>query len=92
MAQASSVLSFTDLEAEAEAAAGLGSDATVVQWLECGGSTRAWDDACPSGEPARFVKTTLTRGFMPLFGTVGYPNAQADGSVLLTVHATLRVS
>jgi hypothetical protein len=91
MVQASSALGFSDLEAQAEAAAGAGSDATVEQWLECGGSTRNWDDACPSGEPARYVKMTLTRGFSPLFGNVGYPNVQPDGTVRLTVHATLRV-
>jgi hypothetical protein len=92
MAQANSNLGFSDLEAQAEAAAGIGSDATIVQWLECGGSTRDWDDFCPNGEPARFVKMTLTRGFSPLFGTVGYPSVQPDGTVRLTVHATLRVS
>lgn len=71
---------------------GSSAEATVEQWLECGGATRAWDDPCPNGEPARFVKLTVMRGFKLLFGTVGYPNVQPDGTVRLTAHATLRVS
>lgn len=91
MAQAGRDGDYNYLKVEAEAAAGAGATATVEQWIECGGSIRAWDDPC-ANNVARFVKLTVRRGFRPLFGTVGFSNAQSDGTVLLTAHATLRVS
>jgi Flp pilus assembly protein TadG len=59
------------LEAEAEAAAGTGSNAIVTAWLECGSSANQLSfttGTCTAGEPyARFVGISVTKPFTPLF-------------------------
>ena len=92
MAQTGRDIDYSFLRTEASTAAGVPESQVVQeQWIECGGSRRSWTEECPSGETARWVKLTITSYFTPLFGTSFYPSAQADGSVMLTAHASLRV-
>lgn len=82
------------LEAEAESAAGEGSDATVTAWLECGTSTTrlAYDGSCASGEPySRHMDVTVTNSFTPMFGTRFFPGANADGTFTVSGLAGVRV-
>lgn len=82
------------LEAEAETAAGAGSDATVSAWLECGSSTqrRAYTDNCSNGEAyARYVGIKITKSFTPMFGTEYFPGANQDGTFTLTGTAGVRI-
>jgi Flp pilus assembly protein TadG len=83
------------IEADAEAAAGSGSNATVDAWLECNHDGVHLDfDAgtCGTGVPyARYVKVSITNTFTPLFGTRFFPGANANGSVNVNGQATLRV-
>ena len=70
-------------DAEAELAAGTGSDATVSYWLECGSSTTrlAYTSSCSPGQAyARFVGISISSSFTPLFGTRFFPGANADGT------------
>jgi Flp pilus assembly protein TadG len=94
MAQTGKDADYEFLKAEAVAAAGV-PEANVVQeqWVECAGSPakKAWSDDCAGGESARYVKLTITGSYTPLFGSMGYLTQQADGTVKLTAHATLRV-
>jgi hypothetical protein len=82
------------LEAEAEAAAGDGADATVSAWLECGSSnTRlGYSSSCSPGQAyARFVGISISTSFTPLFGTRFFPGANADGSFTFEGEAGVRV-
>jgi len=82
------------LEAEAEAAAGDGTDATVSAWLECGSSTTklSYTGSCAEGEAyARFVKISILTNFTPLFGTKYFPGASADGTFTFDGTAGIRV-
>ncbi len=84
----------TTLEIEAETAAGIGSDATVSAWLECGTSTTKLDysSSCSSDEAyARFVGVSITRDFTPLFGTQYFPGANDDGTFTFAGTAGVRV-
>ena len=83
-----------DLEAEAEAAAGTGSDATVTGWLECGSSTTrlAYTGSCTPGEAySRHMDVTITKSFTPMFGTEYFPGANADGTYTLRAKAGVRI-
>jgi hypothetical protein len=85
---------FVFLAEEAAAAAEVPvTNVAQEQWLECAGSStkRDWADECASGDAARYVKLTITGSYTPMFGSMGYLNVQADGTVKLTAHATLRV-
>jgi Flp pilus assembly protein TadG len=83
------------IEADAEAAAGSGSNATVDAWLECNNDGVHLDydtGACGTGVSyARYVKVSITNSFTPIFGTRFFPGANANGSVTVLGQATLRV-
>jgi Flp pilus assembly protein TadG len=82
------------LEAEAEAAAGTGSEATVTAWLECGTSTTrlSFTGTCSSGEAqSRHMDVTVTQDFTPLFGTRFFPGANSDGTFTVTGLAGVRI-
>ena len=81
------------LDAEAEAAAGTGSAATVTAWLECGTSTTrlAYDASCsPGTHSARFVSITITKSFTPMFGP-RWAGANANGTYTLRALSGVRV-
>lgn len=84
---------YSFLEAEAEAAAGTGADATVTQWLECnGGAAQAFTAMCPSAQQtARYVTLEIVKNFDPVFTSAGYPGATSTGMVPLKARASLRV-
>lgn len=93
-AQTGRDVEYSHLRTEAAAAAGVPLEQVVQeQWFECSGSStkRAWNFECPAGIPARYVKLTINGSYAPLFGSMGYLTPQADGTVRLTAHATLRV-
>lgn len=83
-----------DLQADAEAAAGSGSQATVDAWLECNhdGTHLNYDSGtCNDGDPyARYVSVTVTKSFTPLFGTRFFPGANSNGTVTVRGGATIR--
>lgn len=83
------------LQADAQAAAGTGSSATVTAWLECNhdGVQLDFDSgSCGTGVPyARYVKVKVSSTYTPLFGTKFFPGANANGSVNVAGQATLRV-
>jgi Flp pilus assembly protein TadG len=83
------------LQADAQTAAGLGSTATVVSWLECNhdgvhldfdtGSCRA------ETEPfARYVQVTVEKSFTPVFSTRFFSGANSNGTVTLRATAGVR--
>lgn len=82
------------LEADAETAAGQGSDATMSAWLECGSSTTRLPytgGSCSGGEPyARYVGLSITKRFTPMFGTEYFPGANPDGTFTLAGTAGVR--
>lgn len=83
------------LEAEAETAAGTGSDATITAWLECNndGSHLDYDTgSCANAtDPyARYVQITVTQSFTPMFGTALFPQSNANGTVTVTATAGVR--
>lgn len=80
-------------EADAQAAAGTGSTATLTAWLECNGNgvklnidtaTCADTDAL-----AKYVQMSVQKPFTPVFSTRLFPGANTNGTV--TVHATAGV-
>jgi Flp pilus assembly protein TadG len=80
------------IKAQAEAAAGTGSSATVTDWLQCGTSPThlTYTDTCASGATARFVEVSVTKNFTPLFSSF-FPNKNTDGTVTLNGKAGIRV-
>lgn len=94
MAQTGRDNDYAFLAPEAAEAAGVPVNQVVQeQWVECAGSTdrKAWSEDCPNGQPARFVKLTITGGYSPLVGSLSYWTVRSDGTVGMTAHATLRV-
>ena len=94
MAQTGNDADYAFLKTEAVSAAGVPESQVVQeQWVQCADAPekRAWSEDCNGAAIARFVKLTVIGSYTPLFGSMGYLNRQADGTVLLTAHATLRV-
>jgi Flp pilus assembly protein TadG len=83
-----------DLETDAEAAAGAGSNATANAWLECNhdGVHLDYDTgSCGTGVPyARYVSMTVQGSFTPLFTSSFFPGG-ANGNVTVNGRATVRV-
>jgi Flp pilus assembly protein TadG len=77
-------------EADARAAAGTGSTATLTAWLECNGNgvhLNIDTGACAATEAmAKYVQMSVQKPFTPLFGTRFFAAANSNGTV--TVHAT----
>ena len=82
---------YSFLEAHAEEVSP-GSNATLTQWLECDGTRRPnFTDTCNMGQQtARYVTLELSKPFVPVFTSVGYPK-EADGTIALKARASLRV-
>lgn len=81
------------LDAEAEAAGGTGTSATVTAWLECGTSTTrlAYTASCSPGVAAqRFVGINITKNFTPVFGP-RWAGANANGTYTLRAVSGVRV-
>ena len=85
---------MSDLETDAEAAAGTGSQATADAWLECNhdGTHLDYDTGdCGTGVSyARYVSMRVTDTFTPLFGTRFFPGANANGTVTVDGQAVVR--
>ncbi len=83
------------LDEAATAAGATGAVSTFEAWLECNGvdtAKLAWSGSCPAGQQiARYVSLTLDSTFVPMFGSAGYPGANANGSIPLRARASLRV-
>jgi len=83
-----------DLEDDAEAAAGTGSQATADAWLECNhdGVHLDYDTGvCGTGANyARYVRVRITNSFTPIFGTRFFPGANSNGTVTVGGQATVR--
>ena len=83
------------LKADAEAAAGTGSVATVTAWLECNhnGTKLNYDTGvcATQTEPyARYVQVTVQKTFKPMFGTRFFPGANPNGTFTLRAIAGVR--
>lgn len=83
-----------ELEADAEDAAGTGSQATADAWLECNHDGTHLDyetGDCGTGVTyARYVSMSVTDSFTPMFGTRFFPGANADGTVTVDGQAVVR--
>ena len=77
-------------EADAVAAAGTGSSATLTAWLECNGNGTHLDidtGSCAATDAlAKYVQISVQKPFTPIFGTRFFAAANSNGTV--TVHAT----
>lgn len=82
-------------EADAEDAAGAGSNATMTAWLECNNDGVHLDfdtGTCNSTAPyARYVQVNVEDSFTPMFGTRFFSHANADGTVPVNGEGTVRV-
>lgn len=85
---------ISDLQADAQAAAGTGSSATVSAWLECNhdGVHLDYDTGtCGTGVTyARYVSVSVSNSFTPMFGRRFFPGASANGTVAVNGKATVR--
>lgn len=94
----STTSTYDTLRAEAAAAAGITATSTnpsVRYWLQCNGGTRLYGSAsettCSSGQTyQRYVEVSVSKPFVPLFGTRFFPGANADGTFTLRATAALR--
>lgn len=91
--QGTSGADYTHLIPEAAAAANVPeTNVTLTQWLECSGTTKAFNSSCDPGQTvARFVRVNIWSSFKPMFPTGGYLNVQSDGTVRIDAMAALRV-
>lgn len=84
-----------DMETDAEAGAGTGSQATADAWLECNhdGVHLDYDTAsCGTGASyAYYVRVRVTNSFTPIFGTRFFPGANSNGAVTVGGQATVRI-
>jgi len=84
------------LKAEAEAAAGPGSTATVTYWLECDSVVQTplvtkYTVGCPLGQQySRYVDVQITQAYTPIIlsSTVG---TGMNGNIMLTAKAGIRI-
>lgn len=81
-------------EADAEEAAGAGSVADVVAWLECDNDGVHLDfdtGSCDEDAPyARYVSVSVTGSYTPMFSTQFFPNATGT-NVPVSGNAVVRV-
>jgi Flp pilus assembly protein TadG len=78
------------LEAEAVAAAGAGSTATLTWWLECNGAVEAWTDSCDDGETyARYVQLNVQKNYTPII-LASFAGSQSNGNITLNGIAGVR--
>ena len=84
---------FDYLVPEAATAAGVPqSQVSLVSWLECNGTRKAFDATCADEEEiARYITLRINSTFRPSFGSIAYPGALPDGRVPLVAEASLRV-
>jgi Flp pilus assembly protein TadG len=78
-----STSTYTTLQSEAAAAAGVPtSNVTIDYWLECDGTRAAsYDSVCTSSQTyARWVTVTVQGTFTPMFRSKYYPRANTDGT------------
>jgi len=77
-------------EADAVAAAGTGSTATLTAWLECNGNGTHLNidtGSCAATDTlAKYVQMSVEKPYTPLFGTRFFATHNSNGTV--TVHAT----
>ena len=84
------------LEAEAEAAAGVGSDATVTYWLECDAVIQtpmatAYTVGCPEGQQyGRYVQIEITKDYTPMILS-SWGGSNMNGNIELTGMAGIRI-
>jgi Flp pilus assembly protein TadG len=82
-------------EADAQAAAGTGSTATLTAWMECNGNGVHLDidtGTCGATDAvARYVQMTVQKPFTPMFGTRLFPGANSNGTVTVDATAGIRV-
>ena len=75
--------------ADAQAAAGTGSTATLTAWLECNGNGVHLDidtGSCAATDAvARYVQMTVQKPFTPMFGTRFFPGANSNGTVTVEI-------
>jgi Flp pilus assembly protein TadG len=84
---------YNYLVPEAATAAGVPqSQVSLVSWLECDGTRKAFDATCDEDEQiARYITLTINSHFRPAFSSIAYPGALPDGRVPIVAQASLRV-
>lgn len=74
---------YTTLQTEAAAAAGVpSSKVTIDYWLECDGTRQTdYDTSCAGGQTyGRWVTVSIEGTFTPMFRSKYYPRANTDGT------------
>ena len=88
-----STSTYTTLQSEAAAAAGVPTNkVTIDYWLECDG-TRAsnYESVCTGSQTyARWVTVSVEGTFTPMFRSKYYPRANSDGTFTITGKAGMR--
>ena len=88
-----STSTYTTLQSEAAAAAGVPTNkVTIDYWLECDG-TRAsnYESVCTSGQTyARWVTVSVEGTFTPMFRSKYYPRANTDGTFTIVGKTGMR--
>lgn len=85
--------SYDVLKDEAAAQADVDPSAvTVDYWLECNGTAQTdYNTSCPSTQiQTRYLKVTVEKDFVPVFGTKYFPGANADGTFTIQSEAGIR--
>lgn len=88
-----STSTYTTLQSEAAAAAGVPTNkVTIDYWLECDG-TRAsnYESVCTGSQTyARWVTVSVEGTFSPMFRSKYYPRANSDGTFTITGKTGMR--
>jgi len=88
-----STSTYTTLQSEAAAAAGVPTNkVTIDYWLECDG-TRAsnYESVCTGSQTyARWVTVSVEGTFTPMFRSKYYPRANSDGTFTITGKTGMR--
>jgi Flp pilus assembly protein TadG len=84
---------FDTLQTEAATAAGVPTSQVAVDfWLECDGARQAsYDSTCSSGQTTgRWITVDITKTYTPMFASIKWLGANADGTYTLHGRAGLR--
>ena len=88
-----STSTYTTLQSEAAAAAGVPTNKVTIDfWLECDGARASnYESVCTSGQTyARWVTVSVQGTFTPMFRSKYYPRANSNGTFTITGKTGMR--
>lgn len=87
-----STTNYDYLRAEAASAAGVPVDDVILaQWLECDGVKRTTGTCTATQQTSRYLQLTINSSFDPAFAMFHSGNLSPDGTIALSVDASVRV-